>query len=70
MYYFEEADKNKLGHLLGCNSTFVSRDSEPLLWHNRLVHPCLKYLKYVLPSIFINKTCVVVQGESCEFVKH
>lgn len=51
---------SNMGPRTSGNSTFVSRDSELILWHCRLGHPSLPYLKRVFPS----------QCESCELAKY
>jgi len=41
-----------------------------MLWHSRLGHPSLKYLKTVFPKLFVDQDFSSFQCEICELAKH
>ncbi|XP_022896372.1 uncharacterized protein LOC111410334 isoform X1 [Olea europaea var. sylvestris] len=54
-YYFDEAKVSKRRQFASCDSAFIPKDSELLLWHYRIGHPSFQYLRHVFPSPFSNK---------------
>lgn len=48
----------------------VSSNNDVLLWHKRLGHPNFRYLKHLLPHLFINKRVESFHCEACQMSKH
>lgn len=47
-----------------------NKNSEVLLWYNRLGHPNFTYYEKLYPSLFINKNSKPFSCELCQLYKH
>nr|KYP41061.1 Retrovirus-related Pol polyprotein from transposon TNT 1-94 [Cajanus cajan] len=53
-----------------CFNSITVFDKDILLWHYRLGHPNVQYLRYLFPMLFMNKNQLSFKCESCELAKH
>lgn len=70
LYYFDETNVSQQRRFASCDSVFVPKISEILLWHYRMGHPNFQYLRNVFPSIFANKIFSDLKCDICELAKH
>lgn len=65
LYYFDkDISPNKQATSVCCYAP-VSSNQEIMLWHRRLGHLSFSYMKYLFPSLFLNKSPIEFQCEVC-----
>lgn len=70
LYYFKDINMNKQAHTAGCESFYMSREQEIMLWHCRLGLHSFPYLRKFFPELFHNKDSVMFHCEVCQLAKH
>lgn len=70
LYYFKDGQKISINmdQISYFADFFVLNNKDDImLWHLRLGHPSFKYLKDLIPKLFVKEYILIFQCEVCEF---
>jgi len=69
LYYFSGVRDSSRVKSQNKMSMSVVSNSDIMLWHQRLGHPCFSYMKVLYPNLFVNKENFSFQCEHCVLSK-
>ena len=72
LYFFEEVPSLRRQPPRTCFNyvSTVNNDNEVLLWHFRFSHRSFRYLQYLFPNLFANKSFSSFKCEICELANY